>query len=148
MLPVLRNTLVAIIRQLLFRKRLEAWHYYPWAIRTLFNDQTGLVVPFYGCHAFCERQSSKGHGLLALATHRHYRFILPLIETPCTTSQLCFGRIKVAILISYLSLYATHKSSCLPHPCRRVSPILQYIILHRAIFVQQVHCIFHCFNVA
>lgn len=107
---------------------------------------------FYGRHALGERQGSKGHGLPALATHRHHLFIPPLIETPCTTSQLCFGQIKVTILISYLSLYArhsyAHKSSCLPRPCRRVSPILQYIILHIAIFVQQVHCIFLCFGVA
>lgn len=31
-------------------------------------------------------------------------FIPLLIETRCTTSQLCFGQIKVTILISYLSL--------------------------------------------
>lgn len=107
---------------------------------------------FYGCHALGEHQGSKGHGLSALTTHRHHLFIPPLIETPCTTSQLCFGQIKVTILISYLSLYArhsyAHKSSCLPHPCRHVSPILQYIILHRAIFVQEVYCIFLCFGAA
>lgn len=106
---------------------------------------------FYGCHALRVRQGSKGHGLPALAAHRHHRFIPPLIETPCTTSRLCFGQIKVTILISYLSLYArhsyAHKSSFLPRPCRRVSPILQYITPHRAIFVQEVHCIFLCFGV-
>lgn len=106
---------------------------------------------FYGCHALGEHQGSKGHGLSALSTHRHHLFIPPLIETPCTTSQLCFGQIKVTILIWYLSLYArhsyAHKSSCLPRPCRQVSPILQYIILHRAIFVQEVHCIFLYFGV-
>lgn len=105
---------------------------------------------FYGCHALCEHQGSKGHGLRALATHRDHLFIPPLIETRCTTSQLCFGQIKVTILISYLSLYAWHsyarKSSGLPHPC--VLPILQYIILHGAIFVQKVHCIFLCFGAA
>lgn len=105
---------------------------------------------FYGCHALGEHRGSKGHGLSALATHRHHLFIPPLIETRCTTSQLCFEQIKVTILISYLSLYTrrpcAHKSSCLPRPC--VSPILPYIILHRAIFVQEVHCIFLCFGVA
>lgn len=103
---------------------------------------------FYGCHALCERQGSKGHGLSALTTHRQHLFIPSLIETPCTTSQLCFGQIKVTILISYLSLHAghwyAHKSSRLPLRCGCVSPILQYITLHRAIFVQEVHCIFLC----
>lgn len=107
---------------------------------------------FYGCHAPCEHQSSKGHGLRALAVHRHHLFILPLIETPCTTSQLCFGQITDGILISFLSLHArysyAHKSSCLSPPCRHSSLILQYIILHKAIFVQGVHCIFSCFDVA
>lgn len=105
---------------------------------------------FNGCHALGEHQGSKGHGLSALATRRHHLFIPPLIETWCTTSRLCFGQIKVTILISYLSLHTSrsyaHKSSCLPLPC--VSPILHYIILHRAIFVQEVHCIFLCFGVA
>lgn len=107
---------------------------------------------FYGCHALGEHQGSKGHGLPALTTHRHHLFIPPLIETLCTTSQLCFEQIKVTILISYLSLYArhsyAHKSSYLPLSCRHISPILLYIILHRAIFVQEEHCIFLCFSVS
>lgn len=78
----------------------------------------GRLFLFYGCHALGERRGSKGHGLPALATRTHHLFIPPLIETLCTTSELCFGQIKVTILISYPSLQArhpcAHKSSCLP----------------------------------
>lgn len=41
----------------------------------------------------------------------------------------------------------TNRPVCLV-PRRHVSPIPLYIILHRAIFVQEVHCIFLCFGVA
>lgn len=81
--------------------------------------------------------------------HRHHLFIPSLIETLCTSLQLCFGQIKVTILISYLSLYAkhlcAHKSSCLPHRCRHVYPLTQSIIRHRAISVQEVNSILFCF---